>query len=295
MDFDYLNGKISGVFLAREANEVLWRARSLLRRKTSVDIKAIVDDASYVIDAFFQVECDVTLKAIRDDGREDLLNQNGSSFGQFSEEAYERYNIRDPENTSDLEALKEGVDYIVPSIWKDEKIRISEVFAAFAISRIEEFARRTELVKRSEMDVAYAARALFEAVDAVAYSEAKRSEEGLVEQYRHMQSQTEARLDQKLRDHLEASRAIIEADYAASQKEEKRKKAKDMAASRHAEGNAVKNRIIAMYRAEKSNFPSAEKAAKHYCEMLEAENIIREQRTVVTWLRESNKRQAKLA
>lgn len=278
---------------------IIWRARSLVRNRTREDIKDIARDVESIIEAFFESERDRLENFIRRDGRVDLF-EDGENYGSgIRSEAYDEFDIRNRENTTELDALTEALDSFsdVPHSSVLD-VREGEYLACFALLRLDDFVRvwefkydhssgdylRRDPKEHSVADYRYAAAILLEAQDAVGRGELLRAKDELVYKY-------EKRIEQfrKREQSAEANLQTFAEQVRAELLEKDIQRRKEQSASRnnvrHEQNREIKSRVLELFAVDTTKFPSAEKAAKHFCAMLAEEGIEREQRTVAEWIR----------
>lgn len=283
----------------QSAYGITWRARSLIRGRTREDIKDIAHDVDSTIDAFFESERDRLENFIRRDGRVDLF-EDGENYGSgIRSEAYDEFDIRSRENTTELDALTEALESFsdVPHSSVLD-VRECEYLACFALSLLDDFVRgweckydhssgeylRRDPKEHSAADYRDAATILLEAQDAVGRGELLRAKDELAYRY-------ETRIEQfkKREQNAEANLQTIAEQVRAELFQKDVQRRKEQSASRnnvrHEQNREIKGRVLELFAADPTKFPSAEKAAKHFCAILSDEGIEREQRTVADWIR----------
>jgi len=273
------------------ANGILWRVRELLRRRTDEEVAEIAREAETLIDTFFEIERDHAIAQMETDGRYDLFEDGQNSRSGIRPEAHDEYGINDRDNTTELEALDQALSNMFdPSHLGAVDVQEYECLAGFALLRLDSFAKRTVFRYDSESrrflrkpsdetshgDFSAAASYLIEATDAVGRAELRRATERLSEKYQ-----------QKI-GNLKASPNLREEIRLELLEQEKQRRQEESAArndSRHEMNRQVKSKVLTWFDEKPAQFPSAEKAAKHFCAMLSEEGIEREQRTVADWIR----------
>ena len=273
------------------ANGILWRVRDLLRRRTNEEISEIAREADALIDSFFETERDHAIAQIEADGRYDLFEDGQSSRSGIRPEAHDEYGISDRDNTTELEALDQALSNMFdPSHLEAPDVQEYECLASFALNKLDAFARNTVFRyepegrrflrkpsgETSAGDFSMAASYLIEATDALGRAELRRATERLSQKY-----------EQKIGS-LKASPKLREEIRSELLEQEKQRRQEESAArndSRHELNRQVKSKVLAWFDEKPTQFPSAEKAAKHFCAMLSEEGIEREQRTVADWIR----------
>lgn len=296
--FDPMSGQLP-YWPSQSANGIFWRARSLVRDRSREDIKDIARDVDAAIEAFFESERDRLEDLIRRDGRVDLFEDEGNYGSGIRSEAYDEFDIRNSENTTELDALTEALESFA-DVPHSSVLNVSEgeYLACFALSKLDDFVRgwnfeyddssegdvRRESKEHSAADYRRAAAILLEAQDAVGRGELLRAKDELADRY-------EKRIDQfrKREQSAEANLQTIAEQVRAELLEKDVQRRKEQSASRnnvrHEQNREIKSRVLELFAADTAKFPSAEKAAKHFCGMLAEEGKEREQRTVAEWIR----------
>jgi hypothetical protein len=280
----------------QSSHGILWRARLFVRNRTREELENIAREADSMIEAFFDSEHDRLENIIRRDGRVDLFEDGENYSSGIRSDAYDEFDIRNRENTCALDALAEAIETICSGSFLLD-VSDWEYFACFALSRLDDFVKelsfkydhRSGHLKRvpknySAVDIRTAAFCLIEAQDAVGRAELIRAKEDLSSQY-------EKKID-NLKKHgqdTETNAQIIADQVRADLLEQDTRRRKEQSAARnnvrHEQNREIKSRVLGIFAADPSKFPSAERAAKHFCGMLAKEGIEREQRTVAEWIR----------
>lgn len=283
----------------QSAYGILWRARSLVRRRTREEIVEIARDVASTIDVFFDSERDRLEDLIRRDGRVDLFEDGEHYSSGIHSDAYDEYDIRNRGNTSELDALMEALDsFFDPSSSEALDVREYEYLACFALSKLDDFVRdwkfkydssSGESLKRDPKDFTAAdyraaAENLIGAQDAVGRAELLRAKEDLTDRYEKKIEELKKR-DQGAESSLQTIAEQVRAEFI--EKDIQRRKEQSAARNnvRHEQNREIKARVLEWFAEDPTKFPSAEKAAKHFCAMLSDEGIEREQRTVADWIR----------
>lgn len=282
------------------AHAIRWRACVLLKQRSRKDVVEIAHDAEAIIDVFFDSEQDRLKSKIREEGRFDLYEDGEHQSSGIRAEAYDEYDIRDKDNTSNLEALVDALDWVFdPSTINAQNVREYEVLAAFALSKLDDWVRQCEFhfdlkartyVRRgarelSSFDYRSAAGDLFEALDAVGRGELLKAKEDLSNDYgRRLDELHEAKVLT-----VETNVRLITEKIRTEFIERDARSRKDQALAlnniRHEQNRQTKSRVLEAFAKDPLRFSSAEKAAKHFCAELSEEGIEREQRTVADWIR----------
>ena len=177
---------------------MVYRARSILYGRTADQIFNIANDADQIITSYFDSEKDSVIEAIKSDGRYDLLEGDEDRITGFKDEASDHYDVRNSDNTSDLDALQEAMgSFFDPTVLEIENLKEYEYFAVLALWLIGDFVRDYEnqydFAQRKHVprpknsldayDTARAANHLVEAMEAVCYAEKLRDIERLELRY----------------------------------------------------------------------------------------------------------------
>jgi len=285
------------------ANGIAWRARSLIYGRSTNNIKDIAADIDHIIEAFFDYEINIAKEEIRNSGQTGFVETDDEGhFEGFTDKAYEEFNIKDKENTSEIEALQEGFDnFYDPEEVNVPNIKEYEYFATMALSKLDDYIRNHNF-KYDFVSLKYVPRAkddpdksggssgctaLLEAMEAVAYAERLRAIESIKNKY------------EKKIEELKSS--TIDPDIIREQvktelvEEDKKIKQEASAAKnniRHAENRSIKQMVLDEFdnefSANRTRFLSAEKAADHFVDWLENNHgitAVRSHRTVAGWIR----------
>lgn len=273
------------------ANGILWRVRELLRNRTVEEVAEIAAEVEALIDSFFEIERGYAVTQIEADKRFDLFEDGQSSNSGIRPEAHEEYGINDRDNTTELEALDQALSNIFDSSnLEAREVEEYECLATFALVKLDDFVRRTifkfdattrTFVRKSEKDSKYseynyAASYLVTAQDAVGRAELRRATSRLSQKY----EEKIGKLKDRAKLHAEIKAEILEQEKLRRQEESAARNN-----SRHEQNRQVKTRVLKWFEEMPARFPSAEKAAKHFCAKLSEEGIEREQRTVADWIR----------
>jgi hypothetical protein len=285
------------------ANSIAWRARSLIYRRSTADVKAIATDSDHIIEAFFDYEMRIAKDEISNSGYSGYVQTDDEGhFEGFTDEAYEKFNIRDKENTGELDALQEGFDsFFDPSEVDVLDIKEYEYFAVWAISKLDDYIRQNtykydfashKYVPRAKDDPdrfggVSACNDLLEAMEAVSYAERLRAIESIKNKY-----------EQKIEDLKSATvdASVIREQVKLELVEEDKKIKQEASAAkndiRHAKNRSIKQMVLdeldKEWAANRNRFPSAEKAADHFFYWLEdnrGSTAVRSHRTVAGWIR----------
>lgn len=285
------------------ANGIAWRARSLIHGRSTDDVKAIATDSDHIIEAFFDYEMRIAKDEIRNAGYSGYVQTDDEGhFEGFTDEAYEKFNIRDKENTGQLDALQEGFDSFFDADEVDVlNIKEYEYFAVWALSKLDDYIRQCnykydfashKYVPRAKDDPdrpggATACNDLLEAMDAVSYAERLRAIESIKNKY-------EKKIEERKSSTVDPN--VIREQIKAELLEEDKKIRQDASAAknniRHAENRSIKQMVLdefdKEFAADRTRFLSAEKAADHFVDWLEdnhGNTAARSHRTVAGWIR----------
>ena len=298
--FDPLNGKVF-YWTFPQGSSVVYRARSILHGQTRQQIEIIAEDASRIISAYFDSEKDYVIQQIQRDGRDELLEGEEGCITGFKDEASEHYDVRNSDNTSDMEALQEGMGQFFDPSDIDEipDLHEYEYFAVVALWHVADFIERMETdfdfqqmkrVKRAgkkldATDTAYAARCLIDAMEAVSHADHLREIERI--QKRYEQQIQKIQSSHKLITTEDQARIRAEArqEFEAEAKARRVAQAKENGKLAHRESYEAKDLVLEMWEKNPTQFRSAEKAGAHYVDVLAKRGIEREHRTVVGWIR----------
>lgn len=289
-----------------EAQNVLGRARSILRlaNRTGAEIQAIATDAAYLIERYFEHEKERKLDEIRDDQKYGLLETDeDGNFIDFKSEAYDEYDIHTADNTPDLDALTEALDWgFDPAALEDVKdVKDYEYYAVYAICFLADYARTLEFklqlnpigwVKREKRtyepsEVAQLGKKLFEAIEAVCFAERLRAVDRVEQKYQAKIEKLQAGAAVRITaEDYERMRDEIKRDLQAEDHAQRRERSEANNNIRHQENRNIKQSVLDDFALNSRRFDSAEKAADHYVDQLQSRGIERSHRTVADWIRE---------
>lgn len=286
----------------REANGIAWRARSILRGRSREQIVSIAEDIDSIVEAYFDAAQASAIEQVRAAGRSDLMRiDEDGRFDEFDEDAYDLFDIRNKDNTSELEALQEAIDsFFDPSTMDIENLMDHEYFAVFALSLLDDFItkrdyqydfksmgyKQRERSSLSSSDMVLMGQTLLEAMDAINYAEKQREIQSISKRY-----------ESKIKDIKESTAALTQEavenrvnEVREEIKEEEKRQKREMSVQRndlrHADNRAIKKLVLSWFDEDPRKFPSAEKAADDFCDRLLAEKIVRSHRTVADWVRQ---------
>lgn len=289
-----------------EAQNILGRARTILRyaHRTEAEIQDIATEISNLIEMYFDHEKARKLEEIRSDKKFNLLETDDDGvFTDFTLEAIDEYNIHTPDNTPDLDALIEAMGYgFDPANLEDVKdVKEYEFFAVYAIWFLADYARdldyeldfqnfgwkKREQREYGSKDVVTLSRKLFDALETVCFAERLRAVERVEEKYQakieKLQAGQAVRITQEDYKRIEAE---IRADIAKENSVQQRERSEANNNIRHETNRNIKQSVLDDFAKAPRRFDSAEKAADHYVDDLQARGIERSHRTVADWIRE---------
>lgn len=266
------------------------------------EILSILCDANAILDSYFENERDEAIRRIEQDGRRDLIEYDEDGrFNAFRSEAFENYDIRDKETTSDLDALEDAFQsYFNPSDIDVENVKEFEYFGCLALSLLDDFVRTRDFrydFKKGEYDKKKAdevssqdqlrlANILLEALDCVSRGETKKARLKISESYEQKIEQIKNEKQSEVeKAHIAAIAASVKDEMLATEAARRKEEAAARNNARHEKNRSVKTKVLQWYAAEYKDFPSAAKAAKIFCQRLSGEGTEREQRTVEGWIR----------
>ena len=185
-DYDPMKDEVSWAPF-QEAREIAWRARYVLRGRTSQDVRWLGTELDSWIDAYFDDEKTNSIEMLKREGRYDLLESNDEGERwSIKPEASDDYDIRTSENTRAIDAAKEVFETMEILRHSDvQDAKEYEYFAAMALAMIGSYLRSLEYVfdisqmksvKRSTKayqphEVSRFASLLIDAMEAVTYAE----------------------------------------------------------------------------------------------------------------------------
>ena len=301
-NFDPIKDQIS-YWPIPTAMSVLWRARAILRGRTKEEIKNIAEDASSIIDRYFESEKDAAIELIKSEGRDDLLegNEDGSHLS-FKPEAYADYDIRDSDNTSNLAALQDAMPgFFDPSYVEVVDLKDYEYFAAMALwflgdylkilnydldLKAREFVKRPNNREYTISDVSRMGSILVEAMDAVNHAEKMRDILRTEEKYEARIKTIQAKQQVFTPADMQKIRDEIKKEIDDEEKAQRKQWSDTSNEVRHQPNRNIKKMVLDLFDENPRQYSSAEKAADYYLEVLQEQNITRSHRTVADWIRE---------
>ena len=285
------------------ATSVLWRARAILRGRTKEEIKSIAEDASSIIDTYFESEKEAAIELIKSEGRDDLLeaNEDGSHLS-FKTEAYADYDIRDSDNTSNLAALQDAMPrFFDPTYVEVVDLKDYEYFAAMALwflgdylkilnydldLKAREFVKRPNNREYTISDVSRMGSIVVEAMDAVNHAEKMRDILRTEEKYEARIKTIQAKQQVFTPADMQKIRDEIKKEIDDEEKAQRKQWSDTSNEVRHQPNRNIKKMVLDLFDENPRQYSSAEKAADYYLEVLQEQNITRSHRTVADWIRE---------
>ncbi len=187
--FDSMKDEISWAPFS-EAQGIVWRARYLLRGRTSKEVRWLASELDSWIDAFFDSEKDFAVQKAKEENRYDLFetDEDGNII-RLSSDAYDELDAKTSDNTTPIEAAKEVFESM--DILHDPDIpdaKEYEYYAAMALAMVGSYLenlkstfdiKQMKRVPRLTKDyqpheVSMLARDLISAMEAVTYAESVR-------------------------------------------------------------------------------------------------------------------------
>lgn len=285
-----------------EATNIAWRARSILRGRTKEEIKDIAQDASSIIDAYFESEKEAAIDLIKSDGRHELLE--GDEDGRYysiKSEAYEEYDIRDSDSTSNLDALQDAMNsFFDPTVVEVADLKDYEYFAAMALWYLGDYVKilnyeldltAREFVKRpnkeyTNSDVSRMGSIVVQAMDAVSHAEKMRDTLRTEEKYEDRIKKIQAKQQVFTPADMQKIREEIQKEINDEEKAQRKNWSDASNEVRHQPNRNIKKMVLDLFDENPRQYSSAEKAADYYLEVLQKQNITRSHRTVADWIRE---------
>ncbi len=299
-NFDPLKTSLS-YWPISEAGNIAWRARSLLHGRTISEIKEIAQDASSIIDSYFDNEKDRAIEEIKNEGRYDLLD--GDEDGRYysiKPEAYEDFDIRDTDTTTNLEALQDAMSSLFdPTVVEIKDLKEYEYFAVMALWFLGDYVKilnyqldlkAREFVKRpnkeySSSDVIRMGSIVVQAMDAVNYAEKMRDTLRTEEKYESRIKKIQANRQVMSPADMQKIRDEIKQELIDEEKIQLKQWSSASNEIRHKPNRNVKKMVLDLFDENPRQYSSAEKAADYYLEVLQKQDIERSHRTVADWIR----------
>ncbi len=304
-EFDPLEGKPPHRPFSEMAG-IASRARWLLRGRTRDQISRLASDADFSIEQYFEMARDDEIARLEQERDSYFCREVGDDYGisyQFDRDKLDELDIPTPDNTSEIEALKESIGGWV-DLSKDEvsDAKEHEYFAAMALWFIADAIERLEyrydldarqFVKREnrqleEFDFSRIGEYVIKAMEAVCHGEHLQDLERVKERFETRIGRLQEALESQQTKTDEAERAIRDEVAAKLQEEEARRKsehAKKLSRLRHRDRDDARQAVLIAWEQNPTAFPSAEKAGNHFADWLQGQGKSFEPRTVTGWIR----------
>lgn len=282
------------------------RARWLLRGRTRDQITRLASDADFSIEQYFEMARDDEIARLEREGDThfcDVVGCDEDAKYVFDRDKLDELEIPTPDDTSEIEALKESIGGWV-DLSKDEvpDAKEHEYFAAMALWFIAESIQRLEyrydlnthkFVKREnqrleEFDFSRIGEYVVKAMEAVCHGEHLRDLERVNDRFEERIGRLQAALESQQGKTEKTEQAIRDEVSAKLQEEEIRRKsehAKKLSRLRHRERDEARQAVLAEWEKNPAAFPSAEKAGNYYADWLQSQGKTFEPRTVTGWIR----------
>jgi hypothetical protein len=132
----------------QEARDIAWRARYVLRGRTTQDVRWLGAELDSWIDAYFDDEKTNSIEMLKSEGRYDLLESDDEGERwSIKPEASDDYDIRTSENTRAIDAAKEVFETMEILRHSDvQDAKEYEYFAAMALAMIGSYLHSLEYV-----------------------------------------------------------------------------------------------------------------------------------------------------
>jgi len=290
--FDPTKESVHHWFYSEKARNIIWRAKKLVLGRSKVEMENILFDVEVLLKTYFTGERDEAIRAITQKERHDLIETDEEGrFIRFCREAYDEFDIKDEQTTSELDALEEALEtHFDADNVGVENVHRFEYFGCLALSKFEAFLRSRylkydlatrkyeekpyiELTAKDRMEMSDM---LLDALDCVSRGEAEK-----------IRSDIKKMIDKSYIEKIQIVKIredVIRA-FEAYQAEQRKQQSNELIARRHRKNREIRDRAVAWFDRERGQFRSAAQAAKAYCEELGKQGIQREQSVVVGWFR----------
>jgi hypothetical protein len=318
-DFDPLTGKVPYHPISY-LPDIAWRARALLKSYTSKQISKLAENIYWAIDEYFlfvrEQEIERLYSELHEsrrfeyyDDESTYLNaqyffiweadwREGCGSWIFDERKEDELDIPTAGNTSEVDALKECLDYL-EQIDDDDLINKQpyEYFAVLSLSLLAEVVNylnpenvnKNAEIMLNELDTATrklgiktiapninlscAGSSAIKAMDAVCYAEQ-------LKEIERIQSSHSLELAKTHGDYASAQAKRQEEEISR-----RNERAKKLNEARHLKTNEAKDIVISEWKKQPTKFPSAEKAGLHFADYLATRGFDYTPRTVTSWIR----------
>lgn len=289
--FDPKTGEIPG-YPFTYLPEIAIRARSILSLRSTEQITLIAQKIDDLVQGYFEDEKYWAIKTVRekiDAGlceQEEYFEWDGGTLANgnwlFKEEMLDEMDVPTPQNTSEVDALKNIIEKRDSWLfWKKgdavpEECPEGKDYEFFAVLSLWQVADALETLttNRSKHSTAIAADYAIKAIDAVCHAEHLREVEFSV----HYAKTTKEKeiVEVFRRQQVELQQQI---------KQERSANAKALNVHRHTHNHAAKHLVLEEWEKDPSAFFSTEKAGLHFADWLETKGFQLQPRTVTSWIR----------
>lgn len=289
-----------------EMAAIVRRARWLLCGRTSDQIARLASDADFSIEHYFDLVRDQEIERLEREG-DTRFCQEMASEGEvkyvFDRDKLDELEIPTPDDTSEIEALKESLGGWV-DLSEDEvpNAKKHEYYAAMALWFIAEAIERLEyhydmkahkFVKREnrqleEFDYSRIGEYVIKAMEAVCHGEQLQDIERVKDRFEDRIDRLQKALESQQSKTEMTEQAIRDEVAAKLQQEDAQRKsehAKKLSRLRHRDRDHARQAVLTAWEQNPAAFPSAEKAGNHYADWLQDQGKSFEPRTVTGWIR----------
>ncbi|MEA1052318.1 hypothetical protein U5801_21285 [Lamprobacter modestohalophilus] len=303
-EFDPLKGDIPYNHRFSAMSDIAWRARRLLRGRTPEQVRSLAQDASMVIEEFFESAKREEIERLERDGDTDFCDTHVDEFGavsfRFRSDMEDELEIPTEDNSSELEAFKEGygswdnlsADEVPDAKDHDYYAAMALWFVADAIEGLHyrwDFsngwinARRVprEQTPLEANDMAKVGSHLIKAMEAVCYAEQVYEADQLKQRF-------DAQLQRVRETHAAEQERVIEQvreEFEAEERQRRSEQGRELSRLRHSKRDAARQLVLDHWQADPSAHASAERAGIFYADWLATLGHQFQPRTVVNWIR----------
>lgn len=303
--FDPLEGKPPYKPFSEMAG-IVSRARWLLRGRTRDQITRLASDADFSVEQYFEMARDDEIARLEREGDThfcDVVGCDEDAKYVFDRDKLDELDIPTPDNTTEIEALKESIGGWV-DLSKDEvpDAKEHEYFAAMALWFIAESIERLEyrydlathqFVKREnrkldEFDYSRIGEYVIKAMEAVCHGERLQDFERVKDRFEERIDRLQKALESQQTKTEMTEQAIRDEVAAKLQQEDAQRKsehAKKLSRLRHRDRDHARQAVLIAWEQNPAAFPSAEKAGNHFADWLQSQGKSFEPRTVTGWIR----------
>jgi len=317
-DFDPLTGKVP-YHPFYHLPDIAWRARALLKSYTSKQISTLAENIDWAIGEYFNQVIEDEISRLYDQLNEPRRYKyedeapylNAQYFfyweGDYSEGCgswiFDRSKVDDLDvptshNTSEVEALKECLDYLEQI--EDDELPNKKTYEYFAVLSLWLLAEAVNHLNPESVDenvdkmlheldsavrktgvktlapninLSLAGRAAIKSMDAVCYAEQ-------LKEIERIQSSHSLELAKTHGDYASAQAKRQEEEISR-----RNERARKLNEARHQKTNEAKDIVISEWKKDPTKFPSAEKAGLHFADYLANLGFDYTPRTVTSWIR----------